>query len=720
VQHVATVRAAVQLYGLPPELAEEVTLETFVMAHGRGEDLEIPAIAKSRLCVLARRVTDSFRDEVPAGAPPVKYGVPGGRVLSAFLESLPDNHREMFVLAEIGGLRVPEISAELGLGFDTVRSAMVDLLRDFAVTTANAEAEEVLQLFVERCQPDAAALERGWHRVLRRVAPDMVAPRMPTPNPASWGTPNGFTPAPPVAPPLAAAPGSLLAAINDEQPAARHPPAAAPVPPASLAAPVPPAIPGPPVLGAPVPPAIPGPPTLLLPPGPPVLGAPVPPAIPGPPTLLLPPGPPVLGAPVPPAIPGPPTLLLPPGPPVLGAPPQPFAPPQQPPPVLGAPPQPFAPPQQPPPSPFGAPQPAAPPFGAPPQPFAQPQQPFGAPQQAAPPFGAPPQPPFAQQPAPPFGAPPQPPFAQQPFAQQPFAPQPFAPQPPQPVAGPPPPPQQRPYPPVPKRTGSFSDETLGLTPASDPTLGSAAPRGHTFTNEALPAFDSRPDHRRQRTSPIVWILPLLLLLGGGGAAVWWFYLRAQEPTDEEVVLADAELPVDTAPADSTPPEIPIPVDTTPPVEPTPPDPTAGTPPPVEPTPTPTTPTPTPKPTPQKTKPKPKPSGGTTPKKPPADDPFEKRRDEADQADPGRVIMELEMLSAAKNALKSNPNQALAYVNQHAKDFPKSQPGLTDQFDEVKIKALCALGRTAQARSEADAILKKRTSVRVSNAIKLCK
>ena len=77
-----------------------------------------------------------------------------------------------------------------------------------------------------------------------------------------------------------------------------------------------------------------------------------------------------------------------------------------------------------------------------------------------------------------------------------------------------------------------------------------------------------------------------------------------------------------------------------------------------------------------------------------------------------------MLSAAKKGLSGNPNQALAYVNQHAKEFPTSQ--LTDQFDEVKIKALCALNRGAEARSEAAAILKKRPTSRVAAAVKECK
>ena len=97
-------RAAILLLGLPTAMLDELVLETFVMAHGRGEDLSQPAQARARLCVLALRVADSFRDEVPADAPPVLYGVPGGTVLAHFLDDLRDRRREIFMLAEVGGL----------------------------------------------------------------------------------------------------------------------------------------------------------------------------------------------------------------------------------------------------------------------------------------------------------------------------------------------------------------------------------------------------------------------------------------------------------------------------------------------------------------------------------------------------------------------------------------------------------------------------------------
>ena len=77
-----------------------------------------------------------------------------------------------------------------------------------------------------------------------------------------------------------------------------------------------------------------------------------------------------------------------------------------------------------------------------------------------------------------------------------------------------------------------------------------------------------------------------------------------------------------------------------------------------------------------------------------------------------------MLSAAKKSLAGNPGQSLAYIEQHDREFPSSQ--LTDKFDEVRIKALCGLGRGAQARTLAQTILKKRPGSLVGSAIKECK
>jgi hypothetical protein len=88
-----------------------------------------------------------------------------------------------------------------------------------------------------------------------------------------------------------------------------------------------------------------------------------------------------------------------------------------------------------------------------------------------------------------------------------------------------------------------------------------------------------------------------------------------------------------------------------------------------------------------------------------------RAETAAARDPGNVIVELEMLGAARKALKSSPAQALAYADQHARDYPNSQ--LVEQRAEIRVRALCALGRAAEARSEAQ----RRSSAKVQAALR---
>ena len=68
-------------------------------------------------------------------------------------------------------------------------------------------------------------------------------------------------------------------------------------------------------------------------------------------------------------------------------------------------------------------------------------------------------------------------------------------------------------------------------------------------------------------------------------------------------------------------------------------------------------------------------------------------------DPGAIIVELEMIGAGRKALAGSPAQALAYADQHARDYPDSQ--LVTQRAELRVRALCALGRRDEARAEAD-------------------
>ena len=84
---------------------------------------------------------------------------------------------------------------------------------------------------------------------------------------------------------------------------------------------------------------------------------------------------------------------------------------------------------------------------------------------------------------------------------------------------------------------------------------------------------------------------------------------------------------------------------------------------------------------------------------------------AQARDPGAIIVELEMIGAGRRSLTSNPRQALAYADQHARDYPDSQLGA--QRAELRVRALCALGRRDEARAEAQ----RRPQPKVQDALR---
>jgi len=83
----------------------------------------------------------------------------------------------------------------------------------------------------------------------------------------------------------------------------------------------------------------------------------------------------------------------------------------------------------------------------------------------------------------------------------------------------------------------------------------------------------------------------------------------------------------------------------------------------------------------------------------AGDALARREQQARSRDPGAIILELEMIGAGRKALAASPAQALAYADQHARDYPDSQ--LVAQRAELRVRALCALGRRDEARAEAE-------------------
>ena len=67
----------------------------------------------------------------------------------------------------------------------------------------------------------------------------------------------------------------------------------------------------------------------------------------------------------------------------------------------------------------------------------------------------------------------------------------------------------------------------------------------------------------------------------------------------------------------------------------------------------------------------------------------------------RLAAELRLLTAARSALRSgDPELALRRLREHGASFPEST--LAQERDATEVKALCALGRTDDARTRAAA------------------
>lgn len=301
----------------------------------------------------------------------------------------------------------------------------------------------------------------------------------------------------------------------------------------------------------------------------------------------------------------------------------------------------------------------------------------------------------------------------------------------------------QPFAPPPPAAGPW-----GHPPGPQPAVaghGRPAPRrsGSIVADLDVPERDLNERPRRLMPGSMALVVVSLLVLGiaGGGGYLAW--QRSQAPANIEPTLEPETLPEPVAPPPAEGPEtVPPPVG---------PDPTVTTPGPATPEPTtpgPTTPGPTttptkpgpttPTPTPTKSDKAGKSGTSSTPKKPPAEkadsgtksgsggtkkvekvekveDPLAKRKEQADAADPGRVLVELEYLSAIDKALKaSNWAQALAYIEQHDKELPGGQ--LVDKFDERRIRALCGMGRTSEAQAKVTQILAKRPSSKVKTAL----
>jgi RNA polymerase sigma-70 factor (ECF subfamily) len=130
-----------RMLGVPPEAADDAVQDVFLVAHRRMHDFEGRAGARTWLFAIALRVVSDYRrsrarrmrlldraitvEPIPAQTPfDTTARTEQSQVLLAALETLPDEQRAVFILAEIEEMTAPEIASSLEMKLNTVYSRL--------------------------------------------------------------------------------------------------------------------------------------------------------------------------------------------------------------------------------------------------------------------------------------------------------------------------------------------------------------------------------------------------------------------------------------------------------------------------------------------------------------------------------------------------------------------------------------------------------------------
>jgi RNA polymerase sigma-70 factor (ECF subfamily) len=137
--HFAFVWRTLLHFGVPAAVAEDAAQEVFVILHRRLDDYDGSAQLRSWLWGMCRRVAQSQRrsrlreDRRVSIAPAPSPSLPPDTALEhkravdfvqAFLDGLPEEQRDVFVLIEIEGMGAPEAAQALEVGVNTVYSRL--------------------------------------------------------------------------------------------------------------------------------------------------------------------------------------------------------------------------------------------------------------------------------------------------------------------------------------------------------------------------------------------------------------------------------------------------------------------------------------------------------------------------------------------------------------------------------------------------------------------
>lgn len=169
-EHFAFVWRSVRRLGVPPAALDDVVQDVFVVVHRRLADFEGRSSAKSWLFAIvlhvvrdvrrtlrrkpaqlggAARSNDDVDDVVDrAGASPHDHAAKreAVRLLHSILDAMPDDRREVFVMAELEQMSVPEIASATGANTNTVYSRLRAARADFERAVERARAGDEWRL----------------------------------------------------------------------------------------------------------------------------------------------------------------------------------------------------------------------------------------------------------------------------------------------------------------------------------------------------------------------------------------------------------------------------------------------------------------------------------------------------------------------------------------------------------------------------------------------
>ncbi len=139
--HFAFVWRSLRRLGVPDRLLDDAAQDVFLVVHRRLSGFEGRASLKSWLFAIARRVAHDHRrrvgrkertEELPAALVDARTATPRAeaernealRALHEILGAMDDDKREVFVLAELEQMSVPEIADAIGANVNTVYSRL--------------------------------------------------------------------------------------------------------------------------------------------------------------------------------------------------------------------------------------------------------------------------------------------------------------------------------------------------------------------------------------------------------------------------------------------------------------------------------------------------------------------------------------------------------------------------------------------------------------------